>query len=92
MASAGGIPNGILMICLVDEDWNQLSDWRRTEYPEPVKFGKSKHSGIAVGYLIRHLPTNMVAFCRLDTRIRVAKLDSIELYIHMPTSLIEGEY
>lgn len=85
-------PSGILMVCLVDEDWYQLSDWRRVEYPGPIKFEKSKHTGVASGYLIRHIPTNMVAFCKLDIRVRVSKLDSIELHIEMPTSLIGTEF
>lgn len=85
-------PMGLLMVCLVDEDWNQLSDWRRMEYPGPTKFEKSKHNGLASGYLIRHIPTNMVAYCNLDTRVRVSKLDSIELFMSMPTTLTREEY
>lgn len=84
---------GILMVCLVDADWNQLSDWRRVDYPAKVTFEKkSTRNGIAVGYLVRHLPTNMVSFSPLDTRVHVAKLDSIELHLTMPAQPNGTEY
>lgn len=73
-----------MLICIVDEGWNQLTSWKPVNPDDDTvewDVTEKNSPGLASGYLVRHVATGMIGHSELDCPIRVEPDMSLHIMI-----------